>query len=204
MEFQDKTSVKVLLPHWFDDVVRLGMPTLSTKPYEWPDPPFLRSVGSAEQIEKRPLDPMKKTLMRTATEMGDIEVDSIPSIDLWGRKRVLVSSSLDLTRPRREAIEAVIERGNGVVLSSGTPEEEATRVNDCDVLITNYRSGKAYFNVGSVLFVRFVEYLGFEGTGCKTGQDHWHLDMDVQFPGDRSPHLSHGPITSLSRIQKKD
>ena len=34
------TQVKVLLPHWFDDSVRLGICGLSTMAYEWPEPTF--------------------------------------------------------------------------------------------------------------------------------------------------------------------
>ncbi|KAH9483371.1 PAX-interacting protein 1 [Psilocybe cubensis] len=41
MHFQRETGVKVLLPHWFDDVVRLGV-RVEEGPYEWPDPELLR------------------------------------------------------------------------------------------------------------------------------------------------------------------
>lgn len=43
LHHQDQTHVKVVLPHWFDDSVRLGLSNLSTEPYEWPDPPILRN-----------------------------------------------------------------------------------------------------------------------------------------------------------------
>lgn len=44
MHFKEETGVKVVLPHWFDDAVRLGMRGLKTEPYEWPDPEILKGV----------------------------------------------------------------------------------------------------------------------------------------------------------------
>ncbi|TFK17473.1 hypothetical protein FA15DRAFT_761050 [Coprinopsis marcescibilis] len=43
MHFKPQTGVKIVLPHWFDDCVRLGLPNLDTTPYEWPNPPLLRN-----------------------------------------------------------------------------------------------------------------------------------------------------------------
>ena len=44
MHYTDETGIVVVLPHWFDDAVRLGMGNLPTKPYEWPDPELLKGV----------------------------------------------------------------------------------------------------------------------------------------------------------------
>lgn len=35
-------SMKILLPHWFDDAVRLGSGSLPTEEYEWPEPKILK------------------------------------------------------------------------------------------------------------------------------------------------------------------
>src|ERR1700720_1817684 len=35
LHFRDHTNVKVILPHWFDDSVRLGYAALETELYEW-------------------------------------------------------------------------------------------------------------------------------------------------------------------------
>ena len=51
MHFREETGVNIILPHWFDDAVRLGMGGLSTDVYEWPDPEMLRNplgVGGQE------------------------------------------------------------------------------------------------------------------------------------------------------------
>ncbi|PPQ92154.1 hypothetical protein CVT25_008779 [Psilocybe cyanescens] len=42
MHFKPDTGVKVLLPHWFDDSVRMGVRGLEEAGYEWPDPRVLR------------------------------------------------------------------------------------------------------------------------------------------------------------------
>ena len=41
LHYQKNTNVKVLVPHWFDDSMRLGTGKLSTADYEWPDPRIL-------------------------------------------------------------------------------------------------------------------------------------------------------------------
>ena len=42
LHFKNETHMKILLPHWFDDVVTLGIGSLPTEGYEWPDPELLR------------------------------------------------------------------------------------------------------------------------------------------------------------------
>src|ERR1700691_2721844 len=48
MHFQADTHMKVVLPHWFDDAVKLGVGGLPTKGYEWPDPRYLRGDPADE------------------------------------------------------------------------------------------------------------------------------------------------------------
>ena len=72
-QHNQQMGIKVLLPHWFDDVVRLGIGTLSTEVYEWPDPPFLQGfdhkAGAFDgkerksQLEK---SEVKRTMYATA------------------------------------------------------------------------------------------------------------------------------------------
>lgn len=42
MHFRKDTGIKVVLPHWFDDCVRLGIKGLSEEMYEWPECRVLR------------------------------------------------------------------------------------------------------------------------------------------------------------------
>ena len=72
-QHKEQTGIKILLPHWFDDVVRLGIGTLSTEVYEWPNPPFLQSSDQKpsalegkerkSQLEK---SEVKRTMYATA------------------------------------------------------------------------------------------------------------------------------------------
>lgn len=51
MHFRGSTGVHILVPHWFDDVVRLGMRNLPTEEYEWPNPKVFVNAG-VEAIRK--------------------------------------------------------------------------------------------------------------------------------------------------------
>lgn len=44
MHYREESGIRIVLPHWFDDAVRLGMGNLPTKPYEWPDPELLKGA----------------------------------------------------------------------------------------------------------------------------------------------------------------
>jgi len=58
MHYQETTRIKVLLPHWFDDTIRLGTEKLSTELYEWPEVKMLKGVegltgGPEEHVRYR-------------------------------------------------------------------------------------------------------------------------------------------------------
>lgn len=167
MHFQEYTKVKVILPHWFDDAVRLGMGTLPTAVYEWPDPKILRALpegatigegedpnGSAMKMKK--LAAEKKALYRTTlwTPGHEVPVGQVgQSKDIWQGRKILLSPSLELTGGRREAVEAGIRRAKGAIVEfeakggDGDREEEVRRLDEADVLITRYRAGAAYAKV---------------------------------------------------------
>ncbi|KAF8058683.1 hypothetical protein FPV67DRAFT_1523362 [Lyophyllum atratum] len=174
LHFQEHTQVKVLLPHWFDDAVRLGLAHLDTTPYEWPDPPFLRSLAgndnekdtakeredAVKRAALRKLDSEKKTLYRTAelltpgaplpngvdpSSQSSGAVSPKKAKNVWQGRRVLLGRSLVLVDGRREAVEAEIQRAGGEIVPSGEGrDEEVAAVDSCDVFVTRYRSGKAY------------------------------------------------------------
>jgi len=134
MHFKEHTHVKVLLPHWFDDAVKLGMGGLSVEPYEWPDPPLMRAnpgatvegggegEGNGDAAKKlRKLDAGKRTLYKTAlwTPGSDIPPLTSPGRDVWGGRKILLSPSLELRGGRREAVESGIRRARQVYISFG-------------------------------------------------------------------------------------
>jgi hypothetical protein len=164
MHYKHQTHMKILLPHWFDDVMRLGIGTLSTTPYEWPDPAYLKapaeSLGedkldnttSTPNKKTRKLESSKRTFFKTA--FAAEPPSSLPTMDVWGHRHILLSTTLELNGGRREAVEIDIKRAQGIVVSyasrggDGDEDEELDKVDECDVYITRYRTGKPFFKVG--------------------------------------------------------
>ncbi|KAG6825628.1 hypothetical protein H0H92_003009 [Tricholoma furcatifolium] len=169
LHFREDTHVKILLPHWFDDAVRLGTGVLDTTPYEWPDPPLLRPYAGQEgesakadamkRSALRKLDADKKTMYRTTdlllpgaplpteeeTSQSSSESPRRKGKNVWDGRRVLLGRSLELSGSRRDAVEAEIVRAGGKVVSyDGSKGEEAAAVDRSDVLVTRFRSGRAY------------------------------------------------------------
>ena len=59
--YQKQTRVKILVPHWFDDVMRLGISTIPTLPYEWPDPEALQLVPPSLETDQSHKPPEEKS-----------------------------------------------------------------------------------------------------------------------------------------------
>lgn len=137
LHHQEQTGIKIVLPHWFDDVVRLGAPNLDTKPYEWPEPELLKGRQEKDTEEEKvkkamaamEVDPMKRSVYSTVVKyapVGDEEVKIPPpppvvetrnqSKQVWGGRRILLSRNLLLFGSRREAVEVGIRRAGGEVV----------------------------------------------------------------------------------------
>lgn len=159
----------MLLPHWFDDAVRLGLGGLDTTPYEWPDPVLLRGPGEADKGDaakkaaSRKLDVEKRVLYKTASlwtpssplppvvlpssSSSESPQREAPTKDVWQGRRVLLGSSLELVGGRKEAVEAGVKRGGGLIVNGSGKEVDL--VEECDVFVTRFRSGKAYVKVSN-------------------------------------------------------
>ncbi|KAG6853738.1 hypothetical protein C0991_001873 [Blastosporella zonata] len=209
LHFREDTQVKILLPHWFDDAVRLGISGLKTTPYEWPDPPMLRARGEggdeteADALKRaalRKLDSEKKSLYRTADLLfpgaplpnGDkgTSQSSVQSPrktkNVWEARRVLLSRSLELSGTRLDAVESEIRRAGGnVVLYEGGKDEEAAAVDQCDVFVTRFRSGKAY--VQAVRHVKTIGTLPWVFHVHATGTLSAPMDQLLWYPIPRRP-----------------
>ena len=146
LHFREETGIKVILPHWFDDAVRLGMGGLSTDVYEWPDPEFLRNplaVGGGGGCggDGGELSGVKKNMYAMAAlftapmhdssspPLKDLEVASAAAfgsrmeVDIWKGKKIVLSRTLQLFERRREAVEIGIQRAGGVVVRYGGDKE---------------------------------------------------------------------------------
>ncbi|KAG1896173.1 uncharacterized protein F5891DRAFT_1055500 [Suillus fuscotomentosus] len=140
MHFAPHTHMSVLTPHWFDD----------SGPYLWPDPKDEDDLEIGESGKKKR---KKSSETRLSSPMAMEEAERREGVNVWAGRRLLLSRSLELGQGHREAVEANIQRAGGTVVKvkgTSTDEEaqeneEATLVDECDVFVTRYRSGKAYF-----------------------------------------------------------
>ncbi|CCM03482.1 uncharacterized protein FIBRA_05616 [Fibroporia radiculosa] len=178
MHFQDSTHMKILVPHWFEDSIRLGIKGLPTDEYEWPEPAVFKGrVLDGAQDSSRPayrLSAEKKAYFETALASGsDLPYTRVAPRNVWNGLRVLLSSSLGLTESQREAHEADIRREGGLVVelprnsSSQMMEDEAEKVREADVFVTRHRAGSAYVKayklnktIGSLTWLWFVRASG--------------------------------------------
>ena len=140
----------MLVPHWFDDSVRLGIRGLPTESYEWPSPTVFKVGWEALQNEERrssaaDMSPEKKALYETLlTEPGqdpDLQVSKAAPRNVWNGKRLLLADDLGLSESPRRAHEVDIEREGGVVVRGDENVEEA------DIVVTKYRAGPTYVKV---------------------------------------------------------
>ncbi|KAA1476350.1 hypothetical protein DENSPDRAFT_807059 [Dentipellis sp. KUC8613] len=176
MHFQKDTRMKVLVPHWFDDSVRLGIRGLPTAMYEWPDPAVLKSgkgvdalaesAGTDSRAQGR-LSGEKKTLYKTALMAAGQEGQvARTERDIWRGRRILLSSDLELSDGRKGVVEAGIIRTGGFMLHTD-PENEESQMDEADVLISRYRWGPLYIKavkghklVGTLTWLFHVETIG--------------------------------------------
>lgn len=157
--YQKETRVKILVPHWFDDIVRLGIATIPTLQYEWPDPKVLQLSPPSPKGKRTHKPPEEKASLYKSVVLGASENGEIPEnlgkaaerIDVWKGKRILLSVSLGLSSGRREAVVAGVKRFGGVVVDVKNASDEAKKVGNVDVIITKFRAGAAYFKVISPL-----------------------------------------------------
>ncbi|KAJ7287447.1 BRCT domain-containing protein [Mycena rebaudengoi] len=185
LEFQKDTHIKILVPHWFDDCVLLGTPArLLASPYAWPKPTVLSPQGEvegkkvkAERLAEK-LSSEKRAFYKTAIwdpdKGGAFPGPSEPVGEkIWNGRKILLSPSLGLAGDRRRVIEEAVEAAGGEILvyasnnGDGDQEEEMDRVWECDVLVTRWRSGEAFFQavqegkvIGTLNWVFYVHATG--------------------------------------------
>ncbi|KAI6044605.1 hypothetical protein EDC04DRAFT_2936196, partial [Pisolithus marmoratus] len=171
LHFAPHTHMLIVTPHWFDDSVRLGR-RLPETPYLWPDPVVLRP-GAALTLDEDGINngDLKRKKPRTSDFTGeDFDVSGAGEKEkVWGGRKVLLSRSLELSESQRGAVEAGINRSGGVVVKAECVNDEAEEraVDLCDVFVTRWRSGKAYFKaarasclIGTLTWLFSVESSG--------------------------------------------
>ncbi|KAH9912491.1 uncharacterized protein BXZ73DRAFT_82326 [Epithele typhae] len=115
MHYREQMNVCVLVPHWFDDTVRLGIRDLPTRKYEWPEPAVF-----GQRLEGR-----------TSQE----DVDYEPT-----KERMMLYDTVDVgRRPQEDAT-----GGREVTKAAGRVQEELAKMEETDIYVTRYRTGAAY------------------------------------------------------------
>ena len=128
-----KLNIKIVLPHWFDDCLKLGR-RIDEQPYMLPHPEILR------QSQHGPPKPGEAKAIRGAVYPDPSSSQQLPSslrgeLNIFRRKHVMLASDLGVGSHLRGIFETVITTGGGQL---------AKTVRKTDMLICKYREGDEY------------------------------------------------------------
>ncbi|KAJ5168293.1 uncharacterized protein N7482_003887 [Penicillium canariense] len=130
-----KLRVKIVLPHWFDDCLKLGQ-RIDERPYTLPDPEVLRAgpevpIRSNENKGLAGASTPEPSIMLTPASISHPTDKS----SVFAGKSVMLSPDLGIGSHLLESIEAVLNRGGATVTS---------KVDDADWLVCRFREGFVY------------------------------------------------------------
>ncbi|KAJ5544913.1 hypothetical protein N7461_007217 [Penicillium sp. DV-2018c] len=130
-----RLNVKIVLPHWFDDCLKLGR-RIDERPYTLPDPEILR-VGPDTPIR---LQVNKDLVGASTTDPSKLPPPSNSAHvsghrSIFEGKTIMLSSDLGIGPHLQQSIQAVLEQGGAKM---------TLNVDDADMLICRYRDGFAY------------------------------------------------------------
>ncbi|PWY95082.1 BRCT domain protein [Aspergillus sclerotioniger CBS 115572] len=130
-----KLNIKIVLPHWFDDCLKLGR-RIDERPYTLPDPEILRAAPDAPIRSSENRDIIGASTTNPATLPSSVKSpETQPSLTVFQDKHVMLSSDLGIGPRLLGSIEEIINNGGGSV---------TTDVSKADILICRYREGFAY------------------------------------------------------------
>ncbi|KAL4933927.1 BRCT domain-containing protein [Aspergillus undulatus] len=128
------TNIKIVLPHWFDDCLKLGK-RIDERPYTLPDPEILRSAPDA---------PIRATENRDIIGASTPEPTTLPTpitspvkrkLNVFHGKVIMLSPDLKIGSHLQDTISTLVKEGGGEVTSE---------VSRATTLICRYREGFAY------------------------------------------------------------
>ncbi|KAG9248379.1 hypothetical protein BJ878DRAFT_476536 [Calycina marina] len=128
---KEMSKIKIVLPHWFDDCLKLGK-RIDETPYLLPDP---------EIFHKNPEDDVEfpKTAHIEGATSPEPEFQEPPKgwrrATIFKNKKVMVSKDLEIHKRTRQIIDALINGGGGTITNS---------VKEADILVCRYRAGEDY------------------------------------------------------------
>ncbi|KAL4080140.1 hypothetical protein V8B97DRAFT_700237 [Scleroderma yunnanense] len=198
IHFAPHTHMSIITPHWFDDSVRLGR-RLPEAPYLWPDPLVLRPGHRVDDDGINDVDEKRKRQMTNDTSRDDPNISNVIEKEkVWGGRKIFLSRCLELSRSQRDAVEAGIRRSGGIVVKENSADDddeaEERAVGECDVFVTRWRSGRAYFKAArsSTILIGTLTWLfSVESSGTL----HSPLDSLLWYPVPR------GGVPGLSDLE---
>lgn len=138
---QKKVNCKIVLPHWFDDCLRLGK-KISETPYMFPNPPYLQAGASRPFPTESP-----HVVGATRATPDGVPTGALPdtppaspsdtrkNLNAFMGKKIRISKDLGLGEHLLKTLEALINHGGGTLTD---------KVDDADIYIGQYRDGAEY------------------------------------------------------------
>lgn len=132
-------------------------------------------------------DPLTADGRRKRKTAGDAEAEAGEGnhgehVRVWAGRRILLSTSLELGDSPRGAIEAGIRRAGGVIVpitEDADEDVEEKAVDECDVLVTRWRSGKSYFKVWVCTSDGHALLSPFAHLGSTCISSHWDPQLAI-------------------------
>ncbi|TVY40689.1 BRCT-containing protein [Lachnellula occidentalis] len=123
---------KIVLPHWFDDCLKLGK-RIDERPYCLPDP---------EIFQMKPEDalaiPDSDRLLGASSPHPDtlpISTNNLRHLDVFRNKKVMMSKDLEINSRLLKVLEDLIVNGDGSITNS---------VHNADMFVCHWREGRDY------------------------------------------------------------
>ncbi|KAI7492862.1 hypothetical protein KC367_g8956 [Hortaea werneckii] len=133
-----KVNCKIVLPHWFDNCLRLGK-KINERPYVFPDPQILRGDDARPPPGNAPHVEGATGTLGAAPTLSDTPTPS-PSetrknLNAFMSKKIMLSKDLNLSGHLQKTLEGLVNHGGGTLTDD---------VDEADIYIGQYRDGVDY------------------------------------------------------------
>ncbi|KUJ20570.1 BRCT domain-containing protein [Mollisia scopiformis] len=128
-----RLKCKIVLPHWFDDCMKLGK-RIDERPYILPDPEIFRSDPS----DPIPMPSTDILSGASSSRPGALPMPTdspIRKLTVFNNKIVTISGDLDISSRLRKVLEDLIVGGGGFVSKT---------VHESDMFVCHWREGREY------------------------------------------------------------
>ncbi|PMD48322.1 BRCT domain-containing protein [Hyaloscypha variabilis F] len=126
-------KVKIVLPHWFDDCLKLGK-RIDEKPYLLPDPEVLR----LNPEDALPFPTNEDIIGASSPHPDNLPLPTnspVRRLTVFNKRKIMISQDFQLSSRTRKVIEDLIEGGGGAITNS---------VHNADIYVCHWREGRDY------------------------------------------------------------